>query len=53
MKRYVRLVALLAASVIGLCVLVGCEDDVKRVKKVERHEESAPEMVAPGEPVVE
>ncbi len=50
MKRTATILALVAAIAI---VVGGCGDDVKTVKKSERIEQSPPEMVSPGQEVVE
>ncbi len=50
MKRIVVTLAFVAALTIALG---GCGDDVKTVKKSERIEESPPQMVSPGQEVVE
>jgi hypothetical protein len=53
MKRILSLVAAVAILAAGFVALAGCEDEVRTTKKVERVEESPPEMVSPGEPIVE
>lgn len=52
-KRLVSSLAL-AAFVCVLCGgVTGCEDDVKKTEKIETTKQSEPEMVSPGEPIVE
>jgi len=42
-----------AAPIVVLLPAAGCEQEVKTVKREERVEESEPQMVSPGEPIVE
>ena len=53
MRRLVAVIATACALAFSIAVLPGCGDDVKKVKTVETQKESQPEMVSPGEPIVE
>ncbi len=53
MRKLIVILAVVGVLAFAFAALPGCGDDVKTVKKVETHRESQPEMVSPGEPVVE
>ena len=53
MRRLIALLVVAGVLWLPLAAISGCSDDVKTVKKVERHRESPPQMVSPGEEVVE
>ena len=53
MRRLIATIAVVCVLAFSFSVLSGCGDDVKKVKKVETHKESQPEMVSPGEMIVE
>jgi hypothetical protein len=53
MRKLVALLVIVGVLAFPLVAISGCGDDVKKVKKVERHRESQPEMVSPGEEIVE
>ncbi|MFQ5490974.1 MAG: hypothetical protein ACE5GE_09660 [Phycisphaerae bacterium] len=44
---------LLVAAAFVICDTPGCGDDVKTVTTHEQTHESEPQMVSPGEPIVE
>lgn len=53
MRRMIAIIAVTCVLAFSFAVLPGCEDDVKKVKKVETHKESQPQPVSPGEMIVE
>lgn len=53
MRRLVAIIVAACALAFSITVLPGCGDDVKKVRTVETQKESQPEMVSPGEPIVE
>ena len=53
MRTTTRLLTLGLAAAFVIAWLAGCGDHVKTVKKSERIHESPPEMVSPGEEVIE
>ena len=53
MRRLIAVIVATCALVFAFTALPGCGDDVKKVEKTETHTESQPQMVSPGEPIVE
>ena len=53
LKRMLSAVMLVAVTVVFCGAIAGCEDDVKKTTKIEQTKESEPQMVSPGEPIVE
>ncbi len=53
MRRFIAVLAVASALAFAVATVPGCADDVKKVKKVETHQESQPQMVSPGETIVE
>ncbi|HUU83735.1 MAG TPA: hypothetical protein VM243_09545 [Phycisphaerae bacterium] len=53
MRKLISSVLVIAAAVVFCGGVSGCSDDVKKVETIEQTHESEPEMVSPGEMVVE
>lgn len=53
MTRVLVSLLFVSAPLLLLLASTGCEPETKSVQKTERVEESEPQMVSPGEPVVE
>ncbi|MFH0983548.1 MAG: hypothetical protein V2A79_18695 [Planctomycetota bacterium] len=53
MRRLLAVITAVCVLTFPFVMLSGCGDDVKKVSTVERHHESPPEPVSPGEPIVE
>ena len=49
LTKLAKMLVLVAA----VMVVAGCEDDHKSVQRSEQHHESQPQMVSPGQEVVE
>ncbi|MHC4090434.1 MAG: hypothetical protein ACYSUQ_09090 [Planctomycetota bacterium] len=52
-RKTLSMVVLIAVAAFIFGGAAGCEDDVKKTSKIEQTKESDPQMVSPGEPVVE
>ena len=53
MRKLITILAATCALALTITLLPGCGDDVKKTQKIERYEESQPQMVSPGEMIVE
>ena len=53
MRKLIAVVIATCALTFAFTALSGCGDDVKKVEKTETHRESQPQMVSPGETIVE
>ncbi|MCP4589876.1 MAG: hypothetical protein GY842_03970 [bacterium] len=53
MRKLIAALAAVCVLTFSFAAISGCADDVKTVKKVETQRESQPQMVSPGEPIVE
>ncbi len=53
MTRLLMAGAMLVLPAMTLLTAAGCDPEVRTVHKTERVEESEPQMVSPGEPVLE
>lgn len=53
MRRMARVLAGSLAAIVLVVWIGGCQDDVKKTKKVKRYEQEPVRMVSPGTEVVE
>ena len=52
-KKVISTFVLAVVAVVFCGGIAGCGDDVKKEQKIEMEKQSEPEMVSPGEPIVE